>query len=418
MSADKLFRQEALQKLASPERLDEAVQINSRGTWVAVMAFVVLALLFGLWSVIGRIPSRVNGQGILLLSGGNVVDTVAMASGTLVGQGVAPGVAVTSGMTIARIEQPDVKLRLVDVESRLERLTASRQQAVLDEGRLRQARLSNTEARRVAYQGKSRDARQRLEAYQAQLKRQEKLVVTGALAVAALQQTREQIELAAQDLSNVEASLLEMEASGFASDAESRRLINSLDQEVSKVRAERDQLAQTLREFGTVQAIETGTLVEWKVPSGTYIASGTPVASIATGDGLLEMRLFLPPASGKRVRPGMRVDIEISGLPREQWGTLTGHVRSVSDFPATREGMRAILQNDTLVSSFSGDGAPFTAVVTLDPDPSAPSGYRWVGGPGPGQALSHGAIGKAKVTIEERAPIDFLVPMIRKLTSV
>lgn len=418
MSADKLFRQEALQKLASPERLDEAVQINSRGTWVAVLAFVVLASLFGLWSVVGRIPSRVNGQGILLLSGGTVVDTVAMASGTLVSQDVAPGVTVTSGMTLARIEQPDVRLRLVDVESRLERLTASRQQAVLDEGRLRQARLSNAEARRVAYEGKSRDARQRLDAYQAQLKRQEKLVATGALAVASLQQTREQIELAAQDLSNVEASLLEMEASGFASDAESRRLINSLDQEVSKVQAERDQLAQTLREFGTVQAIESGTLVEWKVPSGTYIASGTPVASIATGDGGLEMRLFLPPASGKRVRPGMRVDIEIAGLPREQWGTLTGHVRSVSDFPATREGMRAILQNDTLVSSFSGEGAPFTAVVTLDPDPSAPSGYRWVGGPGPGQALSHGAIGKAKVTIEERAPIDFLVPMIRKLTSV
>lgn len=417
MSADKLFRQEALQKLASPERLDEAVQINSRGTWVAVTAFAALALLFGLWSIVGRIPSRVDGQGILLLSGGSVVDTVAMASGTLITEGVAAGAAVTQGMAIARIEQPDIKLRLVDMERRIEALRASRQQALVDETRLRQARLSNAEARRIAYGGKSRDAQQRLEAYQAQLKRQEKLIATGALAVATLQQTREQIELAAQDLSNVEASLLEMEASGFASDAESRRLISSLDQEISKAQAERDQLAQTLTEFGKVQAVQAGTLVEWKVPSGTFIASGTPVASIATGDGGLEMRLFLPPASGKRVRPGMRVDIEISGLPREQWGTLTGRIRSVSDFPATREGMRAILQNDTLVSSFSGDGAPFTAVVTLDPDTSAASGYRWVGGPGPGQVLSHGAIGKAKVTIEERAPIDFLVPILRKLTS-
>lgn len=417
MSADKLFRQEALQKLGSPERLDEAVQINSRGTWIAVTAFAALTLLFGLWSIVGRIPSRVDGQGILLLSGGTVVDTVAMASGTLVTQGVAAGAAVMTGTTIARIEQPDIKLKLADMELRIETLMESRKQASLDEERLRQARLSNAEARRVAYEGRSRDARQRLSAYQAQLKRQEKLVATGALAVATLQQTREQIELAAQDLSTVEASLLEMEASGFASDAESRRLMNTLDQEISRAKAERDQLAQTLTEFGKVQAVQTGMLVEWKVPSGTFVAAGTPVASIATGDGGLEMRLFLPPASGKRVRPGMRVDIEISGLPREQWGTLTGRVRSVSDFPATREGMRAILQNDTLVSSFSGDGAPFTAVVTLDPDPSAASGYRWVGGPGPRQLLSHGAIGKAKVTIEERAPIDFLVPMIRKLTS-
>lgn len=417
MSADKLFRQQALEKLASPERLDEVVEINSRGAWIAVAAFAALISLFLLWSVIGRIPSRVDGQGILLLSGGTVVDSVAMVSGTLIAENVAAGDVVTSGMTIARILQPDIQLRLVDMESRLKALRASRQQAVSDEERLRQARLSNAEARRVAYEGKSRDARQRLNAYQAQLQRQEKLVATGALAVATLQQTREQIELAAQDLSNVEAGLLEMEASGFASEAESRRLINSLDQELSKTQAERDQLAQTLTEFGKVQAVQAGALVEWKVPTGTFITSGTPVASIATGDGGLEMRLFLPPASGKRVRPGMRVDIEISGLPREQWGTLTGHVRSVSDFPATREGMRAILQNDELVSSFSADGAPFTAVVTLDPDPLAASRYRWVGGPGPAQLLSHGAIGKAKVTIEERAPIDFLMPMLRKLTS-
>ena len=193
MSADKLFRQEALQKLASPERLDEAVQINSRGTWIAVTAFVALALLFGLWSVLGRIPSRVEGQGILLLSGGNVIDTVALASGTLVTQGVAAGAAVTPEMTIARIEQPDIALRLADMNRRLETLIANRQQALLDEEQLRQARLSNTKARRVAYEGRSRDARQRLEAYQAQLKRQENLVATGALAVATLQQTREQI---------------------------------------------------------------------------------------------------------------------------------------------------------------------------------------------------------------------------------
>lgn len=417
MSADSIFRKEALERLASPERLDEAVHLNTRAGWVGIAAFLVLTALFMLWSVIGRIPSRVDGQGILLMSGGGVFDTVALASGTIVVEGVEIGAAVEPGMVIAHIEQPDVLLRLQDAKDRLARLETIRDQAERDEVELRQARLSNAQARRKAYEGRAKDARQRSAAYQAQLARQENLVATGALAVSSLQQTREQIELASQDLSNAEASLLELEASAIASDAESRRLLSTLQQDVDKAKAERDQLTQTLNEFGKVKAARGGTLVEWKVPRGTQVQAGTPIASIATGSGALEMQLFLPPASGKRVSPGMRVDIEISGLPREQWGTLSGHVVSVSDFPATREGMRALLQNDTLVSSFSAQGAPFTAVIALDRDPESPSGYRWAGGPGPGQALSHGAIGKGKVTIEERAPIEFLVPLVRKLTS-
>lgn len=131
MSADKLFRQEALQKLASPERFDEAVQINSRGTWIAVTAFVALALLFGLWSVHGRIPSRVEGQGILLLSGEKSSTQSPWHQALLSRKVWRLRAAVTPEMTIARIEQPDIALRLADMNRRLEILIANRQQALL-----------------------------------------------------------------------------------------------------------------------------------------------------------------------------------------------------------------------------------------------------------------------------------------------
>jgi HlyD family secretion protein len=125
--------------------------------------------------------------------------------------------------------------------------------------------------------------------------------------------------------------------------------------------------------------------------------------------------LYVPPAQGKRIEPGMPVYIELGGMQKEQWGTLVGHVRSVSDFPATREGMQAVLQNDGLVSRFSKEGSPFAVVVELDHDTATVSGYRWSGGTGALASLSAGTTGTAKVTIDSRKPISFLLPFVRKV---
>ena len=127
--------------------------------------------------------------------------------------------------------------------------------------------------------------------------------------------------------------------------------------------------------------------------------------------------MFLAAADGKRVTPGMTARIELSGLPREQWGTLTGHVISVSRFPATREGMLAILRNDALVASLSAGGAPFIARIALDQQPGAPSGYRWAGGSGPDSPLTGGTTGNARVTILEQRPIGYIIGFLRKASG-
>ena len=131
------------------------------------------------------------------------------------------------------------------------------------------------------------------------------------------------------------------------------------------------------------------------------------------GKALLEMQLYLPPASGKRVRPGMPVNIEIAGLPRERWGTLAGRVVSISDLPVSHESMLATLGDDGLASRFSAKAMPFVAVVELATDPQRPGAYVWLGGEGAQAQLGRGAVGTGKVTIEERAPVDFLLPFLR-----
>ena len=79
----------------------------------------------------------------------------------------------------------------------------------------------------------------------------------------------------------------------------------------------------------------------------------------------------------------MQVRIEPSTVKREEFGTMLGTVVTISDFPITPQGMAAVLHNDTLVSRFSHDGAPYAARIRLEQDATTASGYRWAVGKGP-----------------------------------
>lgn len=61
-----LFRQQALDKLSSPEQLDQLLDVVGPKGWLALLVLFALLLGGGVWSVFGELPSRVEGRGILL----------------------------------------------------------------------------------------------------------------------------------------------------------------------------------------------------------------------------------------------------------------------------------------------------------------------------------------------------------------
>src|SRR5687767_9357951 len=109
--AKKLFRQAALDRLASPERLDELMRVTSPMGWIALAALGVAILAAAIWGFVGEITTKVDGPGILL-RGEAVLDVTASAEGRLVSVDVGVGDVVKVGQLVARIEQPDLELRL------------------------------------------------------------------------------------------------------------------------------------------------------------------------------------------------------------------------------------------------------------------------------------------------------------------
>jgi HlyD family secretion protein len=61
-----LFRKNALDALNTPEQLDQPMQLLRPSYWTLLISLLVFSTSLLLWSILGRLPVRINGQGVLL----------------------------------------------------------------------------------------------------------------------------------------------------------------------------------------------------------------------------------------------------------------------------------------------------------------------------------------------------------------
>lgn len=98
-----IFRKEALERLSSPEQLDQLMQIVTPRSWLPLAALGGLLACGVVWSLFGRIPVTTTGRGAIVYAGDS-------AAGEL------KGVAYFSAGEVAQI-QPGMKVLLIpDVE--------------------------------------------------------------------------------------------------------------------------------------------------------------------------------------------------------------------------------------------------------------------------------------------------------------
>lgn len=65
-----IFRKKALERLASPEQLDQLMPLTQPRGWMALGGVAVLLLLAILWSIVGSVETTVRGRGMLVRLGG------------------------------------------------------------------------------------------------------------------------------------------------------------------------------------------------------------------------------------------------------------------------------------------------------------------------------------------------------------
>jgi HlyD family secretion protein len=416
--SQRAFRTIALQRAASPEQLDHLVYITKPFDWI--LTFVVcLALAAAItWGVVGRIPTRVPSEGILVSDGGRVVDAVSDAAGQLASINVSVGDHVQQGQPIARIAQTDIQQRhasAVEVFHERQREHADLTSKVASELASKSQNFAKLEA---AFNQVVKATDQRIEYLTVDVKNLEGLLAKGYTTRRNVEDRRRELTDAQQRKEDTLNEILKLRSQQTDLETQRQREIQQSEFSLNDSRRQMDNIAGTLNQNTQVVSPIEGRVLEIKVSAGSVLAVGTPVIAIESEGTRLEALVYIPTERGKSVKPGMQVRIEPSTVKREEFGTMVGTVTTVSDFPITPQGLAAVLHNDTLVSRFSHDGAPYAARVSLEQDASTVSGYRWAVGQGPSIRLSSGTLIRAEITTRRQRPLDLVVPLIKRLTGI
>ncbi len=413
-----IFRSAAVERLSSPEQLDQLVGITRPFDWVAAAAMALgLAVLIA-WGVLGKIPTRVEGEGILLSSGGRLVDAVSGVAGRLASIDVAVGDEVKPDQVIAQVGQTEIEQRLAQAKEVLREREREHDELSATITREIETKLANYAAQESGLNDAIAAADQRASYLTAEIAKLEPAVSRGFVTRKYVEDRRVELNAAKLRIVDAQNDILKLKAQRL--DLQSQRDRDHMQSQfrVNDVRRLVEQLTAELDRGSRILSPTEGRVVEVKVSAGSVLAVGTPVIEIETAGERLEATIYLPPDRGKDIRPGMEVHVEPTQIAREEFGAIIGKVVTISEFPVTPQGMAADLHNDTLVKRFSEHGAPYAAKIQLESDASTVSGYRWSSGKGPPVRLSSGTLTRAEVTTREQAPIGLVVPLVRRLSGI
>lgn len=408
-----IFRKVALERLSSPEQLDQLMQVTDPRGWIALGALGLLLVAALAWGVAGSIPTTAGGEGILLRQGG-VVELEALGGGQVEEILVAVGGTVERGQTVARIRQEALLRQIADAQARRadladehkDLLRFAADQMRLTERNLQQQR-SNLE-RSIA------TLEQELSLLEERLAAEEGLLEQGLITKQEVLGTRQEIntardQIAAQGLDLAGLELKRLEARQLLDqqiEAQQRELLE-LELDIRELEAQR-------AEAVTVVSPYSGRVLEHMVNPGDVVDTGTPVLSLEVLSEELQAVLFIPAAAGKKVQPGMAAQISPSTVKREEFGYILGRVTWVAEFPATSRGMRRLLANEDLVSRLMEQGSPIQVHVALARDPETPTGFDWSSTRGPEIEITSGTLAQGSIIIERDRPLSLVIPRIRE----
>ncbi len=113
-----LFSDEALERLRSPDQMDEMLTITKPINWMSLLAVGLVVASVVLWSIFGSISVTVQGIGVIIDQGG-VANIVHGSTGKMGSILVYPGMRVKKGDIIAKVDQPIIESEIMASRQKL-----------------------------------------------------------------------------------------------------------------------------------------------------------------------------------------------------------------------------------------------------------------------------------------------------------
>ena len=475
---NKLFRQESLERLASPERLDRLMQVVNPKSWIPLVTLGSVVFATAVWSVVGRIPVTIDGQGVLTYPS-KVVPLQTQGSGQLTSLEIEEGDLIRQGDVLATVDQSDLRKQLELAQEKLKQLRSQndnaesiqnqrqdREQEATEQQRqslqerlglieslapvLKAKGLDSIQSDRTSQEARLKNLQQLRPTFEKRLKVREELFAKGAISDDSLLEARQQYldniasenETKSQlkqleveeanalqeylsnlnEVKNIKAELQELDSQIAQSVQQDTERSTSRTQEIQEVEREIAQLQKQLQNQGQIISQYTGRVLETTVSPGEVIEAGTRVANIdiRNSSGKLVGITYFSVEDGKKIQPDMTIQITPQTVKRERFGGIIGDITKVSAFPISKEAAAKVIGNSEVVEGLVSDKQQGVMQVVATPyeDSDTFSGYKWSSSSGPNMKVSSGTTTTVRVKVEERAPITFILPILRSISGI
>ena len=412
-----IFRKVALERLSSPEQLDQLLQVTSPQGWLALGTLGAILLASLGWGIWGTIPTEATGAGILLRRGG-VSDVVTAAAGQMDEIQVKVGDVIAKGQPVARIRQDAIVRQIKDNEARLAALRSEFADAARTSEEQKRLRARDLAQQRANLQHSIETLEKDQALLAERMEAERKLLDDGLITKQAFLTTQQTLNQKRSDLASQRLELNGLDLKRLEADQQLEQQITNRQSAIRDLELMSRELNAKLTENVVVTSPYAGRVLEILATRGDVVNPGSPVLSIEVVSEHLMAVLFVPAASGKRVQKGMVVRVSPSTVKREEYGSILGRVTWVAEFPSTARGMQRLLGNEALVNGLMGQGPPIQVDVDLERDPSTPTGFRWSSSRGPSIKISSGTLAAGDVVVREDRPIRLLIPTLREKLGI
>ncbi|MBR8836655.1 MAG: NHLP bacteriocin system secretion protein [Stigonema ocellatum SAG 48.90 = DSM 106950] len=473
-----LFRKESLERLSSPERLDQLMRVVSPRSWLPLVALGSVVGVAAIWSIYGSIPITIEGQGVLIYPN-NVVPLQSKSSGQLMALNIKVGDVIKKGQVLATIDQAELRkqlqqqrAKLTQLESqdqavgslqgqRLEQEQRSQQQqshylqqriqqlqamtpllktkgntSIAQQRQSLQQRLQQTQSLTSLFRQRMETRKQlfkkegalsgdeALKGEQEYLQNQEKIAdIQGQLKELDVKETQQEKDYRENlsTISDLQSQLKALDSKQASAAQQDLENVTTRNKEIQEVKREIAKLELQLGDNSQIISQYSGRILEITLTPGQVVNAGTRLATIEAENPKSKLVgvTYFPVSEGKKIQPGMKIHITPQTVKRERFGGMVGTVTTISRFPITKEAAASEVGNLEVVESLVSKQQGLIQVLSdLDLDANTPSGYKWSSSKGPHLKISSGTTTVVRIKVEERPPITFVLPILRSVSGI
>ncbi|HPY75773.1 MAG: NHLP bacteriocin system secretion protein [Planctomycetes bacterium] len=211
---------------------------------------------------------------------------------------------------------------------------------------------------------------------------------------------------------DLQLELAELEKQTFQLREQWRTVVLSMDYEEQDILHSIERIETNLKK-SFVYSEYTGCILELPVSEGYIISETERIGTIdtRTDQDILQAVVYFSLADGKKIKPGMRIRLNPATADRKRFGSLLATVNTVSIFPVSTELVAKVIGNAGLAETLTANGHQIEIIADLSQNEN---GYIWDETDGPSIPISAGTMASALINLEEKKPIEFIIPLLSK----